>query len=372
MHRAPQRLKFSKGLLAFSETVRDARAMDEALFYNALAVAYGGDRVKLKRVKQRFSTWNSAYRFLKKAGTRAEPPIIVPDAREAWAALAAKGVRFIFLGDPEYPLLLREIADPPLGLYIRGVLSAGTYFSAVGTRRATPEGAATMRHFTGTLAEAGFVIVSGLAFGMDAAAHEGCLTAAGTTIAVLAGGLHDVYPGQHEKLADRIIQNGGALVSEYPLGAPPFAPRFLERNRIIAGLSRGVLIVEAPEKSGALVTARLAMEENREVFVVPGPITRDGYKGSHALIRQGAELVTSPEEILGAYGVTREAQTARAITGVSSEEKQVLKALRDAGRALDVDKIADAARLEPRTANRALTSLVLKDLIKETGGGYTI
>ncbi len=289
------------------------------------------------------------------------------------AAVLAQPMRRVARGDAEYPALLAELDGAPSALYAIGAPPAGPCFSIVGTRRATPEGKNIARRFARELARAGFAIVSGLAFGVDAAAHEGALEAeSGATVAVLACGLDGVYPREHARLAERMLARGGALISEYEPGTPPYARNFLDRNRIVSGLSRGVLIVEAPAKSGALVTARHAAEQGRDVFVVPGPAAHQNYEGSHALIRQGAELVTKPEEILASYGMGAAEKTARAAEALPLEEKQVFAALAAAGAAANVDKIASLAKLTPRAVNRALAFLVAKDIVKETGGGYTI
>ena len=186
-----------------------------------------------------------------------------------------------------------------------------TPIAIVGTRRATPEGKIIAKRFARELTSYGIPIASGLAFGIDAAAHEECVATGGATIAVLAGGLDAIYPGSNAALAQKILARHGCIISEYPLGSPPLPYRFLERNRIISGISRGTLVVEAPENSGSLATARYALEANREVFVVPGSTLHPNFKGSHRLIRQGAELVTTPEEIFEAYGITREEKNAK-------------------------------------------------------------
>ena len=201
----------------------------------------------------------------------------------------------------------------------------------VGTRRATPDGKSTARRFAAELARAGIVIVSGLAFGVDAAAHEGCLDAEGKTVAVLACGLANIYPRNNEPLAKKILAQGGAIISEYPPDMPAYPSRFLERNRIVSGLSKGTLVIEAPERSGSLATARFALEQNRDVFVVPGPIAHPNFKGSHALIRQGAELVTTPEDILESYGIAREKSIGAEFAG-TPEEKAILEFLAAARR----------------------------------------
>jgi DNA processing protein len=304
-------------------------------------------------------------------------------------------MRLVLFDDAEFPPLLKEIHDPPFGIYIR----SGENFdiailrdcdmasvrnpemsesrnipllAIVGTRRGTPDGKSTASRFARELAGAGFGIVSGLAFGVDAAAHVGCLDAKGITIAVLAGGLDEIYPRTNERLAERILANGGCIISEYPFGSPPLPYRFLERNRLVSGISKGVLVVESPARSGSLATARFALEQNRDVFVIPGPITHPNFFGSHELIRQGAELVTKPEDILASYGIERTMIMTNDDNPDTEEEKLILQALRANTGPLDVDKIISLTKLEPRIANQTITFLLLNGLIKETERGYTI
>ncbi len=204
------------------------------------------------------------------------------------------------LADREYPPELLQTADPPLALYVQGQLSALRHprrLAIVGSRNPTPQGEANARQFAKALGEAGVCVVSGLALGVDGAAHEGALLANAPTIAVVGTGLDRVYPKSHLDLAHRIAVQG-ALVSEYPLGTPPLPPHFPQRNRIIAGLSQGTLVVEAALKSGSLITARQAAEQGREVFAIPGSIHAPQARGCHALIRQGAKLVESAQDIL--------------------------------------------------------------------------
>jgi DNA processing protein len=346
---------------------------DEALYYNAVAVACDGDRGKVARFFAAHGNWKHAWQDL--AASRLPIPGTLPDPKEEWEALEARSVRLVMRGAEDFPPLLREIPGPPFAIYVKGPLAplrAPIPFAIVGTRRVTPDGRSIAKRFAHELASAGMMIVSGLAFGVDGAAHEGCLEARGTTVAVLAGGLADVYPHSHKRLAEKILSEGGAVISEYPLRAPPYPLRFLERNRLVSGLARGTLIVEAPHGSGSLITARHAMEANRDVFVVPGPIAHGNYKGSHELIRQGAELVAAPDEILAAYGVTREEKMARAARAATREETLILKALHDAHEATDVDKIISMTKLEPRVVNRSLSFLLLKGLVGEKEYGYTI
>ena len=223
--------------------------------------------------------------------------------------------RVLVLGDPAYPQTLLNMEDPPLLLYGMGAvgawasagLNAATLQSlaVVGSRNPTPQGAANARAFAQALAEAGLTIVSGLALGVDGAAHEGALDGAAdgqlATIAVVGTGLDRVYPRQHRDLAHRIAQRG-ILLSEYPLGTPPISANFPKRNRIIAGLARGTLVVEAALKSGSLITARLASEQGKDVFAIPGSIHSTQARGCHALIKQGAKLVESAQDILEELG----------------------------------------------------------------------
>jgi DNA processing protein len=342
---------------------------EDALYYNAVAVALGGDREAIAKLKLKHDKWQRAHQSLARSGAAAPH-----DPTAAAEKLKRTDVRLILLEDVEYPPLLKEIPDPPFGIYVRGALppADAVVCAIVGTRRATPEGKNTARRFSRGLAQYNLVIASGLAFGIDAAAHEGCLEARGATVAMLAGGLDTIYPRENERLAHDILQNGGAIISEYPIGSPPYPSRFLERNRIVSGLSRGVLIVEAPFGSGALVTARHALEQNRDVFVVPGPVDHPNFAGSHQLIRQGAMLVTSPEEMLESFGIAPEEKTAKEGETASPEEKLILEALQRNRVALSVDKIAIATKLEPRIVNQALSFLLLRNVVKENEKGYTI
>jgi len=203
------------------------------------------------------------------------------------------------LGDPRYPPQLLDTADPPLLLHAQGrveLLHAGAV-AIVGSRNPTPQGALNARDFAHALGEAGWVVVSGLALGIDGSAHEGALATAAGTIAVVGTGLDRVYPRRHLDLAHRIARQG-LMLSEYALGTPALAAHFPQRNRLIAGLSRGTLVVEAALKSGSLITARLALEAGREVFAIPGSIHSPQARGCHALIKQGAKLVESAADVL--------------------------------------------------------------------------
>ncbi len=223
-------------------------------------------------------------------------------AARAWLA-DGKDRHVLVPGDPRFPPLLLQTADPPLLLYVQGdaALLSRPALAIVGSRSATPQGLANARAFGRALSQQGLVVVSGLALGIDAAAHEGALEGQAEggagTIAVVGTGLDRVFPARHRALAHRIVAQG-ALVSEYAPGSPPLREHFPERNRLIAGLSQGTLVVEAALASGSLITARQASEAGREVFAIPGSIHSPQARGCHALIRQGAKLVETAEDIV--------------------------------------------------------------------------
>ena len=230
------------------------------------------------------------------------PPEALDDIVATTSAWLASGANrhILTLGDPRFPPELLQMADPPLLLYVTGLIDALRHprrLAVVGSRNPTPQGEQNARQFARALAEADVCIVSGLALGVDGAAHEGALAGGAPTIAVVGTGLDRVYPKRHLELAHRIAAHG-AIVSEYPLGTPPLPANFPQRNRLIAGLSQGTLVVEAAVQSGSLITARLAAEQGRDVFAIPGSIHAPQSRGCHALIRQGAKLVESAQDIL--------------------------------------------------------------------------
>lgn len=286
--------------------------------------------------------------------------------------------------------MLREIHAPPDPLYVKGALleEDAAAVAIVGTRAATPYGLDTARRLAEELAASGITVVSGLAEGIDRAAHEGALKAGGRTIAVMGHGLSMVYPAHHRELADRIAQSG-CLLSEFPMDEPPEPWHFPRRNRIISGLSLGVVVVEAPFKSGALITARFAAEQGREVFAVPGLVSSRQSEGTHALLKDGAKLVGRVEDILeelaphlnavvvrASAGLSASAQAGSARTvsdpnGLTGEESQVFRAV-PAGSGMGLEAIARATALQPAQLLSVLTELELKGLVRQqVGQGFT-
>ncbi|WP_298826073.1 DNA-processing protein DprA [uncultured Piscinibacter sp.] len=227
--------------------------------------------------------------------------------RDTLAWLRADGGpprHIVTLGDPDYPAMLLQTADPPLLIYAIGrvELLRADSLAIVGSRHATPQGRLDAGAFAAQLGNAGLTIVSGLALGIDGAAHAGAIDTTGSTVAVVGTGLDQVYPRRHAELARRVAERG-LIVGEYALGTPPLPPHFPQRNRIIAGLTRGTLVVEANLQSGSLITARLAVEAGREVFAIPGSIHAPQSRGCHALIKQGAKLVETAQDVMEELGM---------------------------------------------------------------------
>lgn len=280
--------------------------------------------------------------------------------------------------DNDYPQLLKEIADPPLALFMVGdrTLLSTPQIAIVGTRNPTAAGREMARQFAQYLAEAGLTITSGLAFGVDAAAHQGVLTGSGKTIAVCGTGLDLVYPAKHRQLAEQISQQG-ALVSEFPLGTQPIKFNFPQRNRIISGLSVGTLVVEAALRSGSLITAHAAMEQGREVFAIPGSIHNPLSKGCHQLIRQGAKLVETTDDILEDLGslikisitdMNQQLEKDLRIPILDPEYQQLLDFI--GHETISVDTLVVRSGLSIEVVASMLLMLELQSLIGRQPGGY--
>ena len=280
------------------------------------------------------------------------------------------------LYDPSYPALLRQIEHPPPVLFVHGDPSClGLHqIAIVGTRSATPAGRETARDFAAHLASSGIVITSGLALGVDEAAHRGALTAKGRTVAVMGTGLDQVYPAKHRALAHAIAEHG-ALVSEFPPGTPPVAANFPRRNRVISGLALGVLVVEAALRSGSLITARYAIEQGREVFAIPGSIHNSVAKGCHALIRNGAKLVEAAAHILEELGplaraaviLNDEESGGEAISELDAEYQQLLEAFGHGP--VSVDILVERCGLTAEVVSSMLLILELQGYITAQPGG---
>ena len=273
--------------------------------------------------------------------------------------------------DPSYPILLRRIPDPPPYLYTYGTLIADrANIAVVGSRSATTYGKTTTERLCTGLASRGITIVSGMAKGIDTAAHRGALRAGGTTVAVLGCGLGTIYPAENSRLFHQIAAQG-AVVSEFPFSAGPDAHHFPIRNRIISGLCVGTVIVEATQKSGSLITARLAAEQNREVFAVPGSIASFKSMGTHKLIKEGAKLVEDVEDILEELNIHPEephsdADGTQGPVSVTPEEERILDQLTPYP--IHIDRLARQVPLPPGKVSSLLLQLELKGLVQQSPG----
>lgn len=299
---------------------------------------------------------------LAKAIRTGAPPERI-DAALRW--LAEDNNHLVTLGDDAYPLSLLELSDPPPVLYVKGRRELLTRhgIAVVGSRNATPQGMETARSFARALSDAGLVVVSGLALGIDAAAHDGALEGRASTVAIVGTGLDIVYPARNRELAHKIARHG-ALISEFALGTPALAANFPRRNRLISGMAKGCLVVEAALSSGSLITARLANEHGKDVFAIPGSIHSALSKGCHVLIKQGAKLVDSVQDILEELHVDSAAST----TEPDSSEAHPLLALMGYD-PCDVDTLAARSGLDAAEIAALMTRFELEGHIAAMPGG---
>jgi DNA processing protein len=321
------------------------------------------------------AAWNASAAELAAAGIDSRSIESLAQARRAldleaeYERVRAAGVRLISRDDPEYPALLAQTANPPFLLYVRGTLTELDRWSVavVGTRQASAYGKEVTRKLVSGLVAAGITIVSGLALGIDAVAHSAALAAGGRTLAVLGSGVDQIYPQTNLQLGTALLQQG-ALISEYPVGTLPAASNFPPRNRLIAGLSLGVLVVEAAAKSGALITAQFALEQGRDVFAVPGNIFSQRSEGTHRLIKDGATLVTGVDDILEALNLhmAYEQQTVAAALPETPEEIALLRLVEAEPRHIDL--IARESALPQPLVSSTLAMLELKGLVRHVGG----
>lgn len=332
----------------------------EEKYYNALNLIYKGSYPKLQKTWNKFKSWEQAF---KKEGVDLDPD-------QEWKKLEKLGIKLTLQNSSKYPHLLKEAPTAPFGLYVLGNLQyKEPAIAIVGTRKATPLGKELAENFARKLSSAGITIISGLAMGIDEASHKGTVKAGNKTIAVLGTPLNNIYPKQNEKLGEEILKNDGAIISEFPLENPYQPENFLIRNRIISGLANGILIIEAPERSGALATAKFALEQNREIFIVPGNVQSSNYRGSNALIKAGANLVTEPEDILSYFNINIDETTMENKTE-SDEENKIIKILKNQSHGLTIEELQNILNSDTAAINRNLAMLTIKCIIKESNGKY--
>lgn len=365
--------------------------MDESLFLHGLSKAPGIGAEKIRRLLSFFGNAEAAWQgsmddFLqaglseKLAQSISETQKTLSLEREA-LILEKHSIRLISRISDDYPALLSEIPNPPALLYLRGNarLNIHPALTVVGTRKPSEYGLGIAREFARELGKSGITVVSGLALGIDREAHVGALEGKGDTIAVLGNGLDDasIAPRNHLDLAHTIMRHG-ALLSDYPPGTPANDFTFPARNRLMAGLSLGTIVIEASEKSGTLITARLALDFNRDVFAVPGSIYSEGSRGPHALIKQGALIATSLSDILNALPLIREREAQQEASekiekepeNISSDEARLLKIL--GCDTLHIDTLVKRSTLGTSSALSALAFLEMKNLVKNVGNMHYI
>lgn len=320
--------------------------------------------------------WKASYQELVASGLNPKIVRAVIEMREQinpeseWERIEKTGTKMITIESEEYPALLREISRPPAVLYSRGdweALSLPTV-AIVGTRNPSIYGREVAKDLSGALVKENICLVSGLALGIDGVVHKSALENNGITAAVLGSGLDVIHPRMHERLAKEIIENGGIVLSEFPLGTPPLKHHFPIRNRIISGLSKGCMVIEAGQRSGALITARFALEQNREVFAVPGSIYQESSIGPNNLLKMGARVVTDVNDILYTLNISVSTPIRKksVINADNPEEAKIIQIL--SSEPLHIDEIVQNSGLTATITNATLTMMEIKGMVRNIGG----
>lgn len=353
--------------------------MNEKLYWVGFNLVKGIGAVRLRALKEHFGdlsqAWEATPAQLSETGlsTRIVEYIVQirssVDLENYYENIQSKGIVVITSQEDNYPNRLKEIDQPPPVIYVRGELTDDDFWAVaiVGTRRVTAYGRQVTDELATYLAQNGVTIISGMARGVDAIAHQAAIRAGGRTIAVLGSGVDRIYPPEHRSLSDQII-NQGAIVSDYAPGTPPDSSNFPPRNRIISGLSMAVVVIEAAETSGALITAGFAGDQGRDVFAVPGNILAPQSKGTNRLIQQGAHPLLSGQDLLDTLNLTRvnEQRIVRHAIPVDATEAKVLNVL---GREpLHVDEIRSQTGLAIESVSAALVMMELKGMVQQVGG----
>lgn len=353
--------------------------MDERLFWIGLNMVYGIGAARFYTLLDHFgdarTAWEAPPTMIRQAGI---PQKVVDnllqvrasvDLNAVWDKLAQDNITLLTSLDEDYPRRLKEIDQPPPVLYVRGTISQQDEWAVaiVGTRKVTAYGQQVAEDVAAFLARNGVTVVSGLARGVDSVAHHAALNAGGRTIAVLGSGVDYVYPSENRALAEDLTERG-ALLSSYAPGTPPESSNFPPRNRIISGLSIAVVVVEAGQKSGALITASFAVEQGREVFAVPGNIFAPQSKGANRLVRKGAHPLLSPEDLLEALNLTMitEHQSARTVLPADATEAALFSVL--GHEPMHVDEIGAKVDLPIDQVSAALALMELKGIVRQVGG----
>jgi DNA processing protein len=352
--------------------------MDERVYWIAFNLIKGIGAVRFQSLLDHFgdaeSAWNASSEELSRAGLgekileRFRDLKSTLDLEKYWNSIQTQGIRVLTWMDAEYPPHLKEIEQPPPVLYVRGEITSEDHWAVavVGTRQVTAYGRQVTEELTSALVQNGVTVISGLARGVDAIAHSVALKQGGRTLAVLGSGVDKIYPPEHRQMAEKILMLG-ALVSDYAPGTPPESTNFPPRNRIISGLSMAVVVVEAGETSGALITADFAAEQGREVFAVPGNIMAPQSKGCNRLIANGARPLLKPEDVLEALDLTRniERREVRRAAPSDATEAALLELLDQ--EPLHVDDIRAQSGLPIEKITSTLTMMELKGMVRQVG-----
>lgn len=334
---------------------------------------------RLRKILRRFPDleegWNASSAGLMSAGLDERIARAVIDKRDSidpdaeFERLEKEGIRLVFFEDETYPKLLKEISSSPVFLYVKGELVADDFcVGIVGSRKLTDYGQRAADDFSRGLSRHGITLVSGMAYGADTIVHRACLTLGRRTVAVLGSGLDErsIYPSPNRQLA-REIEQCGCLLSEYPIGTPPLKQHFPARNRVISGISKGLLVIEASLTSGSLISARFALEQGREVFAVPGSVYSKNSEGANNLIKMGAKAACKLSDILEEFNLGPEIAPAAGIQPESPEEESILARLfRD--EPTHVDKLAAAVGIKVAALSSLLTIMEMKGMVKDVGG----
>jgi DNA processing protein len=353
--------------------------MDDKCFWVGLTLVRGIGAVRLRALIEYFgdaaSAWQGSPDELRAAGMGSKVIERMLEARknvdldQLWDKIIAQGIKILTWDDELYPPRLKEIEQPPPVLYVRGELLPEDHFAVaiVGTRKVTPYGRQITEELSAFLASNGVTVVSGLARGVDAVAHSAALKAGGRTLAVLGSGVDRIYPPENRALAEQMMTRG-ALISDYPVGTAPDASNFPPRNRIISGLSLAVVVVEAGETSGALITAEFAAEQGREIFAVPGSILAPQSKGTNKLIQNGALPLLTPQDLMQALNLTRVGaqKSARKILPADEVEAQLMNTI--GSEPMHVDEIRNQTGLPVEKVSAALVMMELKGMVRQIGG----
>jgi DNA processing protein len=357
--------------------------MDDKLYWIGFTLIKGIGAVRFQRLLDRFgdgeSAWKAAPADLAGAGLNLKMIERLVSVREKvdlsliWDQIHSKGIRVLTWMDELYPQRLKEIEQPPPVLYMRGELSQEDTWAVaiVGTRRVTPYGRQVTEEIASFLAANGVTIISGLARGVDAIAHNVALRAGGRTLAVLGSGVDKIYPPENRAMADQIMQHG-AVLSDYVPGTPPESTNFPPRNRIISGLSMAVVVIEAGETSGALITAEFAAEQGREVFAVPGNILAPQSKGTNKLIQRGAHPLLSASDIMEALNLTRVGhhKAARKALPADEVESKLYEAIGE--EPIHVDEIRNLTGLPVEKVSATLVMMELKGMVRQVGNMHYV